>query len=419
MAGERPDIKEYLRKLSLLNRDVRLYLLASATIGFTILNGIYPVLFNLYLLRLGHGPEFVGLVNAIGLFSYALSAFPAGVVASRLGIRRTMTVGVLVSLVCHALQPLAEFVPLSAQNSWLLVNRSLATSGLALYFVNAPPFLANATSPDERAHAYSLRMVVSTLAGFLGSLVGGVLPGLLAPYLGATTAGPAPYRYALLIAAALCAFAVWALASMREADGTGTGTHDETAPAGAVPISLIATMAFVVLLHTSSVGTTRAFLNVYLDDGLGVSTAQIGALFAAIQLAAVPAALAIPLLTGRWGSYRVIIGASLGMGASMLPLALIPHWGAATLGRMGVYVLSAIADPVLSVYQMELVSPRWRPIMAGAVSTALGLSWAALALGGGYLITGLGYRPLFLTAGALTTGGTLLFWFLFRQRARS
>ena len=162
-------------------------------------------------------------------------------------------------------------------------------------------------------------------------------------------------------------------------------------------------------------GTSRTFFNVYLDDALGASTGQIGVLFAVIQLLSVPAALVMPVLSERWGHFRVVVWASLGIAASMLPLALVPHWAAATVGRIGTYALSAIADPAIGLYQMELVRPRWRSVMAGVVSTALGLSWTALAFGGGYLITSLGYRPLFLLAGLMTAGGTMLFWVFFRR----
>ena len=51
----------YLRILSGFSRDGRLYLLASALLGLTYWGGIASVLANLYLLRLGYGPEFIGL----------------------------------------------------------------------------------------------------------------------------------------------------------------------------------------------------------------------------------------------------------------------------------------------------------------------------------------------------------------------
>jgi predicted MFS family arabinose efflux permease len=182
---------------------------------------------------------------------------------------------------------------------------------------------------------------------------------------------------------------------------------------------VLALMGMVILLRASGVGTSRTFFNVYLDDGLGVPTAQIGILFAVVQVFAVPAALIMPWLIERWGTFSVVVWSSVGVAASMLPLALIPHWATATMGRVGVYALSSIADPTMGIYQMEIVPRRWRSAMAGVSSTALGLSWTALALGGGYLITWLGYRELFLLAGALTLSGTLVFGVSFRARRAS
>jgi MFS family permease len=399
-----------------LSREVRLYLASWAVFGFTLLNGIYPVLFNLYLLRLGYGPEFVGLVNAVGLFGYALFAFPSGILADRFGLRRMMALGVVLSALCNGLQALVEFLPRGWHEPWILVQQGLGTMGISLYFVNSQPFLIEATGSSERNHAYSMRMALGTLAGFVGSLVGGALPDLLALWLGVTLAHPAPYRYALLLAAGLCMagfLLMLPLCKEREvrakedAGATGAGS-------GPAPVWTFVAMAFVVLLRMAGVGTSRTFFNVYLDDGLGVPTAQIGLLFALVQLVAVPAALAMPALSRRWGNFRLVFGGTLGIVASTLPLALIPHWAAATAGRIGVYAISSITDAAMGVYQMEIVPQRWRSTMAGVSSLALGLSWTSLSLGGGYLIAWMGYRTLFLTGGGLTLAGILLFWVVFR-----
>jgi len=173
-------------------------------------------------------------------------------------------------------------------------------------------------------------------------------------------------------------------------------------------------MALVVLLQVAGEGAARTFFNVYLDAGLHAPTAQIGVLSAAGQLLAVPAALATPLLMTRWGKERTFVLASLGMAISLLPLALIPHWGAAGLGLMGLMALGSIARPIITVYQQEIVSPSWRAVMSGATTMAAGLSWSAMAFGGGYLITALGYRSPFLAGAGLTVAGALLFWAYFR-----
>ncbi len=103
----------------------------------------------------------------------------------------------------------------------------------------------------------------------------------------------------------------------------------------------------------------------------------------------------------------------------MLPLALIPHWSAAGLGFMGTVALSSIRFPAFLVYSMEVVSPKQRGLVAGADEMAAGLSFASMALSGGYMITALGYQPLFLLGAGLTIIGAFAFWAYFRQPERA
>ena len=81
-------VSTHREALPLFNRDVRLMLFSQALIGFTIFGGIYTVLLNLYLLRLGYGPQLIGQINAAGALSFALLSIPAGMLADRWGARR-------------------------------------------------------------------------------------------------------------------------------------------------------------------------------------------------------------------------------------------------------------------------------------------------------------------------------------------
>ncbi len=410
-------INAYIRDLARLNRDVKLYLVALAVFGLTMMNGIYPVLFNLYLLRLGYGAEFIGMLSAVGLLGYTIFSFPASIIGSRLGVHRAMTLGMAVAVLFFGVQPLLQFDAVIWNKVGLLVSRPIATMGLALIFVNSTPFLSGATSAQERNHAYSMRGVADALSGFFGSLIGGVLPGLLAPLLGVSPDDPLSFRYALLIATVLCTPAIVALFAIREPHHTETGART-AASVGAAPVQLIVVMALAVMLRSTGVGASRTFFNVYLDDGLGVPTIKIGALFAVAQLIAALVVMTMPVMAKRWGNYRLILWGSCGIAVSLLPLALIPNWIAATLGRIGIYTLSSVTDPAIGVFQMESVSPRWRSMMAGASSMALGASWTIFAFGGGYMIVAFSYRALFLTAAALTVVGAALFGFYFRTRTQ-
>jgi MFS family permease len=59
------------------------------------------------------------------------------------------------------------------------------------------------TGPEERSHAFSIQIAIGFLAGFGGSLIGGMLPGVFATVLGISREDPMSYRYLLFFAALL------------------------------------------------------------------------------------------------------------------------------------------------------------------------------------------------------------------------
>lgn len=397
----------YRNAFGLFNRDVRLYLLTWALLGFAYV-GIFMVLFNLYLLRLGYSPAFIGLINALAQIATALFSLPAGGLGRRWGSRRMMIIGVIGSGLSLGLLPLAEFAPAAWQAAWLTVTYVSVWLIGALTIVNSNPFLMGVTGPEERARAFSAREALFPLAAFAGSLAGGLLPSFFAAALDLSLTQPAPYRYALFIAAALFAPATLALLATGQAGAEQTQARvREAIP---LPTGLITFMALVVLLQVAGSSAVNIFFNVYLDDGLGVPTAWIGMVAAVGRLVAVPAALAAPLLMSRWGIGRAIIFGIMGMALALLPLALIPHWGAASFGFMGVIALFAFTMPPFAICQQEIVPPGWRATMAGAIAMTTGLSSAMVAFGGGFLITAFGYQAFFLTSAVLTAIGALLLW---------
>ena len=162
-----------------------------ATAGFCYF-GIISVLLNLYLLRLGYGPEFIGLFNGTAWLIYTFSCLPAGALGARWGVRRTMMAGVGLIVVGYGLLPMAELIPGATREGWLLATNSLAYFGGALWGVNGIPYLAGSTTPEERGHAFSLQAALLPLAGFAGSLVGGFLPGLVSAVFNVSLDGPRP-----------------------------------------------------------------------------------------------------------------------------------------------------------------------------------------------------------------------------------
>ena len=406
----------YLHVLRDFNRDVRLYLITTMLIGLTVDGGVYTVLFNLYLLRLGYGPEFVGLVNGAGMLVFALICLPAGTFGGRWGNRRMMIVGLSLLVIGCGLLPFAELRTGNWRAGWLFITWCFAFIGFAMYFVNTAPFAMKVTHQSERNHVFSVQAALWSLAGFAGSLVGGFLPSIFAIYLGVSLDQAAPYQYSLLAASLLLIPSVIAIVATRE--GHAQPLKERQAKEEASPVRLIAFLTLIRLLVVTGVGTLFTFFNVYMDAGLHISTVHIGVLSAIGRLLSIPTALIVPLLTKRWGNGRTAAWASLGTAIGMLPLILFSHWSAAGLGFIGVLALTSIRYPAFLVYTMEVVSPARRGTMSGAGEMASGLSFSAMALGGGYIIKSLGYRSFFLTGASLTVIGTLIFLIHLHARQR-
>ena len=400
-------LHEYLQIVRSFNRDVRLYLLSGALVGFASSSGIYSLLLNIYLLRLGHDIGFVGFVNATGAASYALFCIPAGAMGRRWGARRMIVLGLALVAVGNAMLPFAEFVPRAWQAHWLIFARLPRAFGFALSIVNAGPFLLSITTRVERIHVFAVQAAMWPIAGFAGNLVGGVLPGIFAALMEASLDGPAPYRYPLFLAAVMIVPAVLAVAATRPAAGSlAGGGPDAESPRPRGPMTAVAGAGFLCAI---SMATQQTFFNVYMDDFLGEPTALIGAVAATAMLVSGLAALSTPLIVASRGQRATIIATSLLQAAALLPVMLSGNWAAAACTLMLVQSLAAVRLPTLTVFQQEIVPPRWRQGMAAVSSMAMGCSFMLTGSFGGQVIAASGYGTLFAIAAVASIAGTVLF----------
>jgi MFS family permease len=429
-------LSSYLATLRTFQRNVWLYFAAMSLIGFTVDGGIYSVVFNLFLLRLGYGPEFVGQINSMGLLAFAICSLPAGALGVRIGNRRAMIVGLSIMMLSSFALALSEFVPVSLRVYWLFGFYIGFHSSIAIFFVNTAPFLMAVTHETQRSHAFALQSAMISLAAFAGSLIGGVMPGLFAHRAGLTLEAAAPYRYPLLIAAVMLIVGVVALFGMKDVDGiTSSAALAPLPPRRTYPslfrvprfptvslpqiergfLVLVVVISLVRIFQIAGMATLATFFNVYMDDGLGAPTAQVGLLTGLGRLLAVPIVLTMPILSARWGHRHLVTISSLSAALFLLPLAFIPQWWAAGLGYMGIMAGSSIRYTSFMIFIMAMIKPEQRSFMSGLSEMTAGLSFAVMALLGGYIIVNQGYQTLFLIGAAATLFGTLLFWAYFRN----
>lgn len=405
-------VSSYFHALQLFNRNVRIFIVSALLLGFAFF-GIYAVLLNLYLLRLGYGPTVVGLVNGLGFVAYAVFSLPAGALGARYGTRRMLQVGFILAAAGMGLLPAAQFLSGNLQVAWIAIAYTVTSMGLDAYFVNSNPFMLQSTTPRERMYLYSLRVGMSPIAAFFGALAGGFLPGTLAGFL--PVSDTASYALALMVAAVALLIGVVALFNT---EATAVPAEDQETPvrtsrsSSGLPVVIIAVMGVVIMLRIASEGAQRTFFNVYLDEILAMPTAQIGMLAACGQLIGGFAALMTPFISRRWDLEPVIVWASFGMALSTVAFALIPHWAGAAVGYAGLVSFTYIQRPCSLRHTMEVVPARWRETAAGVANMVAGIGWGTMGFAGGYFVGIYGYQSFFLISAGLTgLSAVLFFWY--------
>ena len=401
--------------------DVYRYLIAASLVGFSYF-GFVSVLLNLYLLRLGYGTDFIGLVNGSTALAFALSSLPAGALGSRFGMRRAAVGGMGFLAAGVMLVPLAGLLPAGpARDFSIIAMRVLSGIGFSLYMVNAYPYLVAATDARDRPYAFAMLAAIPPVAGFAGSIVSGALPAWIAAGLGLDTANPLPFALILVFAGAILLPNPWIVAGTRDLEppkrrrsGTARRRARDARDADGAIYLLIFFLGITSLLRMSGEGAARSFFNVYLELDLGASTSRIGLLLAFGQLAAGPAALCAPALAARVGRVPMIVVTTGITAASLVIMALVPHWAVAGIGYTLVVGLRSVTQSVTSVVHMEIVPASWRGVTSGVLSMSMGLGFTSMSLGGGYLIPALGFRGLYLLAALTTALSAVIFWRYFR-----
>ena len=392
-----------------------MFVAASGLVALTIF-GLYSVLLNLYLLRLGYGPEFIGLVQGTGIMAISVLSMPASAAGRRWGLNRVIIAGLSAGSLALVALSLSDLAPESIRAAWILVFNFAGTTAMTMYYVNSNPYQMAITTEADRTYHFAIRWAMVSLGGFVGSMFAGFLPGVFTLIPGVEPDSAGAFRLALLTGALLLLLAPLAMFAGRPPHAArATARRGPSEPA---PLKLFAAIALVVLLWTASMAVGRTFFNIYMDSALTVSTPRIGLVIAAAQITAAPAALLMPRLVRRAGRGNASALGFLVAALTMLPLALIPNWAAAGAALMVLSVIGAIVEPAFSMFTLSLVPDSWRPAMAGVTITSGAASFGLISLAGGYVIAGLGYGFLFLGAAGVSVIGVALFWLLFVRGSR-
>lgn len=145
----------------------------------------------------------MGLFSGAAALTFTVMGMPSGALGGRLGLRKVMVAGGVVTVIGMAILPLVEFLPPWAQYVWPIASQIFRAAGWSMFSVNFVPALMASTTARNRTSAYALSSALRGFGMFAGTVSGGLLPAFFASLLGQTIDAPGPYRFGMWVGAAL------------------------------------------------------------------------------------------------------------------------------------------------------------------------------------------------------------------------
>jgi len=404
-------LRNYGSQLRRFGPNARLYLLYSFASGFSL--GILRLLFNFYVLSLGEGRAFLGLLVALPPIVITVAAIPTGMIGQRLGFRSTLLLG--------AVAMVGSLVGISLSTGAIALVAFSILRGLSrtiLQVTNAP-FMAENSGETERTHLFSVQFATRTMSSFFGFLLAGVLPTLFSRILSVGAEDPLAYRSSLFVAAGIFAVSIVPLLRVaRPESGSPQAPRPRISEMFRPPGPLLK-LFFPQVLIGFGAGALVPFLNIFLRTRFGLSDAYVGMLFAFQSLVMAGATLLGPIIAERFSRIGAVIAVQLLSIPFLIALGYVPILTVASIGFLARASLMNMANPLYTAFAMDAVSAEKRP----TASALMQMSWQGTrglsALASGQIQEGYGFGPLFpITIGTylLATG---LIWRFFGRRGTS
>lgn len=373
--------------------------------------GVFSLLFNLYLRKLGLREDFIGIYSAFSTLSWAAGALIVGPLSRRIGARAILIGGVFLFAVFASLQ--------------ILVTAPFALLGIAFCFglanagmtVPSTPYVFTLIPPERRTQAQAFVFASISLSTSAGAFLGGALPGLLG---GDTIMN---FRITMAVSIVLTMGSLVPLARLRTAreqpDAPNRSAQKPLTP-GERRVSRRDNTAFALVGGCMALGTGALlpFYNVYLVS-LGASPGAVGALFAISSLVGGVMSLGAPLIARRLPPLQAVAV----LRTIAVPLALViglgfsgAPFGAAFYAMRMIGI--SLSWPIESSTIGNVIDPRNRVSLFGMRSAAWNAGMALSSWLAGSIIVHFGYAPVHLFYIVAYGGAMLLFLSYWPRRVR-
>lgn len=380
MAAAPGGIKGYARTVRAFSHDMRLYILFTL-IGYLNI-GVFQVLYNLYLNRIGLHEDFIGTFTAVNTIAIAGAALAIGPIVNRYGP--------WIAVVCGFTVFCLTSVGLTLSSNTLILLVFAGLQGIGTSFFSSPTMLIvlERTTNETRQHASAIVYSSQALSGTLGNLGGGLLPKLIGLLFPALTRGSvASYRATLMVGVVVAGLALMPLLRMRpstgEQRGEMVGVRRQT-PVEAKREPGTRRADFFVFIISGGLlaiasGAVIPFYNVYLTR-LGASTQVVGYIYAVAALIAAVVGLMGPVVAAKFGALKTVGGLRISSLPLFVAMIFVPHLALAIPAHALRVTSINMSWPIDSTFIADLLPARQRAYVFSIRSVLWNTGWAVTSI---------------------------------------
>ncbi len=388
-----------------LDPDPKLLIAAQSLVSITI--SIQNVVLAIYISKAGYGPVEVGLVLTVSTLVTMIMLLPGGMIADAVGRKKISSLGLILGTISLA----GYLYPINIY--YLIAIAAIGGLGSAFFGTTVTALLADsAPTPEKRNLVFSIAASLTTLAGIIGLLAGG-MPSLLRAYgFGELES----YYPAFIIASGSLAISSILMLMLRIGNpapniGSRALLKLPTRSSGVMIRSVIYTG--MLFLGTGLIAP--ALFSLWLYKRFGVEEGFISILYVISQAIVGVSFLASPAIAKRIGSVGTIVITQGSATVTLVLMALIPNLFAVSVIFMIARILLNISSPIMRSFILGLVDPSERATASGVLSLTTGLSSAAMPTVTGYLMSNISLESPFYIASSIIMAAALAFYAMFKQ----
>lgn len=398
----------YIQPIRTFNRDARLFLWMTIISGI-ILSG-WQLFFNIYMLQSGVTREFLGIVNSLPSLMGLLFGIPIGRLSDRIGRRQA----IIISIIFSSFSFLGQVT--FKQPALILIMSGLTGIFNMFLIVSVSPLMMKLSNLENRTMLFSLNYGVQTLAGAVGSLFAGQLPGLFEGLLHVGSTSADAYRAVLITTILLGTTALIPIWMMKEPQTLQT----QPKPGSAATSSKSGLTRLTVKLATPNflIGIGAAilipYMNVFFKDRYQISDSLLGILFGLSSLFIGIGSIIGPRLTTQLGGkIRTVAFTQLASVVFMLMIGFVPSLWIAGFAVLMRGALMNMSSPLYSAFCMEQTPERQQGYVSSVLNVAWQIGWSVGPFLSGLVQVRYGFAPLFIATSVLYLLANSVMWRFF------